>query len=461
MPILFVWLLLWSSSVQAVTLAFTPEELAYKQDNPVVTMCIDPDWLPFEAIDQNGRHVGLSADFMAEYEKLIGLDIRLVPTRSWSESIVKAKSRQCDILSMLNSSPERAEYLNFTKPYVTAAVVLVSRDDVVYLDGLASLKGMRLALPKDYIYESLIQRDYPEIEIVYTANQREALKMVSAGQAFATIGAQITLLRDLQSLATQNVKVAGFTEYKTELRVGVRKDDPVLLSLFSKAVEAVPLPKQNALLQRWYSVKVQQKTDYTFIIQLVAFFLVVLAVIALRYLNIRRFNRILKEKNAQLEKISQTDHLTGIYNRLKTDLCIKDEIARSARYNRPFGVMLFDIDHFKLINDSFGHQVGDTVLTLISRIVGENIRQTDILGRWGGEEFMLVCPEMDLRHAEQMAEKLRELIETYPFPHKVRVTASFGVTEFRPDDTPSDLLSRADNHLYKAKSAGRNCVISQ
>lgn len=456
----FVCLLsiLWASLSYAQSLTLTPTEQAYIQANPVVTMCIDPDWLPFEAIDNQGKHVGLSADFMQEYSKLIGVEIRLVPTKTWSESIAKAKARTCDILSMLNTSPEREQYLNFTDPYVTGAVVIVSNSDVLYLNGLSSLSGKKLALPKNYIYESLIKRDYPEIEIVYTNTQYEALKLVSTGKAYATIGTQITVLRDLQALATQNVKVAGFTEYKTVLRVGVRKDDPVLLSVFSKAVAALPLQRQNEILQSWYSVKVEQQTNYRFIFQLIGVFALLLFFGFMRYRGIRRFNQALKEKNIELKRLSQTDHLTGVYNRLKTDECIKEEITRCERYARSFVVILFDIDHFKAINDRYGHQVGDQVLCEISRVVQENIRQSDVLGRWGGEEFMVVCPELDNDSAGQLAEKLRELIETYPFSHQVRVTASFGVTEFQSEDRPTDILRRADERLYEAKGLGRNCV---
>lgn len=445
-----------TTSVQAVS--FTQEERTYLTSRSPISMCIDPDWMPFEAIDESGQHIGLSADYMAEYSKMIGVKIELVKTSTWSESLLKAQARECDIVSMLNSSPERSKYLNFTEPYVTAAVALISRNDVLFIDGLAALEGKTLAMPKSYIYEELIKRDYPGIKVIYTSNQQESIKLVSTGRAYASIGTQITLLRDIQLLATQNVKVAGFTEYKSILRIGIRNDDPILLSVLSKAVDELPAARANEMLQRWYSVTVENKIDFTLLWLILAFFAVVLLAFVMRLRSVRRFNKILSEKNIQLEQLSQTDHLTGLYNRLKTDEVIKSEIARADRYGGSFSVMIFDIDLFKQINDSKGHQVGDRVLIQISRLVANNLREPDVLGRWGGEEFMIVSPELDAAGAALLAEKLRALIEDYVFPEQVKVTVSFGVAEYHMGDSPDVLLSRADKLLYEAKSAGRNLV---
>lgn len=445
-------------ALPAFAISLTVEETDYLATKSAITMCIDPDWMPFEAINEEGKHIGLSADYMDEYARMLGVTIQLVKTHTWSESLTKAQARDCEIVALLNSSPERSTYLNFTKPYITAGVALIGRNDVLFIDGLAALNGRTLAMPKSYIYEELIKRDYPEIKVVYTENQRESIKLVSAGRVDASIGTQISMLRDMQHLATQNVKVVGFTEYKSVLRVGVRNDDPLLLSVFSKAVEALPSSLSNKIMQRWYSVTVENKVDRTLLWQIFGVFTAISIVFFMRIRSIRKFNKILSEKNLQLQRISQTDHLTGLYNRLKTDQVIKSEIARAERYGGTFSVMLFDIDFFKKVNDSKGHQAGDKVLIQISQLVTNNLRASDILGRWGGEEFMVVTPELDASGAAKLAEKLRTLIESHTFPEQINVTASFGVAEYRMGNSPDVLLSHADKLLYEAKSAGRNRV---
>lgn len=167
---------------------------------------------------------------------------------------------------------------------------------------------------------------------------------------------------------------------------------------------------------------------------------------------------LLTIKNRELETISTTDALTQIFNRARIDELLRKEIERARRYQRELAVMLLDIDHFKEVNDRFGHQTGDTVLKEFARIIGLNLRQTDFLGRWGGEEFLVICPETDLSNACLIAEKLRQQIEKFNFPGIGHRTASFGIAGLLPGDDQETLLKRADESLYFAKKGGRNKV---
>lgn len=154
------------------------------------------------------------------------------------------------------------------------------------------------------------------------------------------------------------------------------------------------------------------------------------------------------------------DQLTGLYNRHKLEEILSQEVARCTRYSSVFSVIIFDLDHFKAINDRFGHNSGDAVLSSVARIVEGNVRETEIAGRWGGEEFLMVLPETELESALQLAERLRSNIEAHQFPIPQRVTVSVGVAAFTPDDTPKKIVQRADAALYAAKEAGRNRVMS-
>lgn len=168
--------------------------------------------------------------------------------------------------------------------------------------------------------------------------------------------------------------------------------------------------------------------------------------------------RSLDEKNQALEILSRTDKLTSLANRRRLEEVLHMESLRARRYGKSFSVIMFDIDHFKLINDSFGHQIGDMVLIELARKLGRGARETDIVGRWGGEEFLLVCPETPREVAMGMAERLRRSFDEEELPHVGRVTASFGVGVFQPDDDLDHLLRRVDQALYRAKSNGRNRV---
>lgn len=153
-----------------------------------------------------------------------------------------------------------------------------------------------------------------------------------------------------------------------------------------------------------------------------------------------------------------TDGLTGIINRQEFDRLLEHEIKRAARYHSPLSLIMYDLDHFKQINDHFGHNAGDDVLRTITGLVNDNIRSTDIHGRWGGEEFMVMLPQTGLTIAMNVAEKLRRVIAAHYHDHVGSVTASFGVVELGSEEKSKLLAQRVDEALYRAKDAGRNRV---
>jgi len=168
--------------------------------------------------------------------------------------------------------------------------------------------------------------------------------------------------------------------------------------------------------------------------------------------------RELVEKNAELERMAVTDRLTGLFNRHRLDQILADECARDHRYGAPFAVALADIDHFKAVNDEFGHQAGDKVLVELAGLLAQHTRHADVAGRWGGEEFLLIFRHTTLDGACTSADKLRALIADHPFTTVGHRTASFGVAASRPGESPEQLLARADAALYRAKENGRNRV---
>lgn len=171
----------------------------------------------------------------------------------------------------------------------------------------------------------------------------------------------------------------------------------------------------------------------------------------------RNFQRI-NNYNDQLQELASTDPLTLLRNRRFMDRTMDAEAKRSIRYGTPLALVLLDIDHFKRINDSHGHQVGDQVLCQMAALLRDNSRESDIIGRWGGEEMLIVSPGLDMEHAKAYAERLRGFIESASFFGGLRVTASFGVAEYEAGESLDSLLIRVDKLLYVAKNAGRNRV---
>lgn len=168
--------------------------------------------------------------------------------------------------------------------------------------------------------------------------------------------------------------------------------------------------------------------------------------------------KVRRRETEILERLAITDRLTGLYNRRKLDDVMAYERERSLRSRQAFGVVIIDLDHFKSVNDQHGHPAGDQVLVELACLLKASIRRIDTVGRWGGEEFLLICPTTDINGTLQVAETLRQTIEQHEFPVVLRVTASFGAAAYMHGESVEELLERADKGLYDAKRGGRNRV---
>ncbi|WP_310439958.1 GGDEF domain-containing protein [Sulfuricurvum sp.] len=160
----------------------------------------------------------------------------------------------------------------------------------------------------------------------------------------------------------------------------------------------------------------------------------------------------------KLEQLATVDKLSGLYNRMKIETYCDMEIDRAERYNEIFSMILIDIDYFKEINDAHGHNIGDRVISNISKVLQSSIRCVDYVGRWGGEEFLILLPKTTAQQAFQIAEKIRITIMEEDFSPAQNITISAGITEYIQGDTTEKIIQRADDELYKAKESGRNQI---
>lgn len=188
-----------------------------------------------------------------------------------------------------------------------------------------------------------------------------------------------------------------------------------------------------------------------------------------QYIELKRLNseleakvnertRELSEKNRELERLSTTDRLTNLYNRLKLEEIFRAELERAELDGGGFGVIMLDVDGFKSVNDAYGHQVGDQVLVELAGLLKRHCRASDAVGRWGGEEFLLICPQTTADSLLGLAELLRQTIEQWGFTVVGQRTASLGITCYQPGDSSNELIARADAALYRAKALGRNRI---
>ncbi len=436
----------------APLIELTATEQAYLAAMPIVRMCVDPDWAPFEQIDERGRHVGIAADLIQQVSRRTGLKIMLYPTRTWEESLAASKAGRCQIMSFLNRTPERERWLDFTAPIFVDPNMIIAREDHPFVGDVRWLRDESVALPRGTMVEEHLRRDYPNLRIVLTESEPEAMTLVSERKADFTVRSLIVAAHAIRKQGLFNLKIAGqVPELGNQLRIGVIKSEPALRDILDKGVATLSAADREQIVNRHVSITVQNGTDYRLVWQLLAGGLVIALIGAFWMRKLSRLNR-------ELARLSVTDRLTGIYNRMKLDEALAAEIQRCRRYDQALAIVLLDIDHFKRINDTYGHQAGDRALIDIARLLSEGSRETDVVGRWGGEEFMIVLPHTDLAGAGRLAEKMRTTIAAHEFSGIGQQTASFGVAAYRIDDQPNDLVARADAALYEAKHAGRNRV---
>lgn len=180
--------------------------------------------------------------------------------------------------------------------------------------------------------------------------------------------------------------------------------------------------------------------------------------------SLKQKNAELERANERLQEIAVRDGLTGLFNHRYFQEILAKEASRASRHHRELSLLFLDVDDFKKYNDTYGHQLGDTLLKQLSHIIMGAMREGDVVARYGGEEFVIILPETDSSYAVQVAEKLRRLVENHPFrgeesqPHG-KVTISLGVANWKSDgSTVASLIQRADQALYRAKNEGKNCV---
>jgi polar amino acid transport system substrate-binding protein len=436
-------------------LSLSPEEKNYLVQKKKILMCVDPEWFPFEAI-REGKHVGIAADVMRRFEKELNMPIELVPTESWDETLRYGQTRKCDIFSLASNTPTRAEYMDFTSPYVTLPIVMATTLEKPFTDEITSLKGKKLGAVKGYSITEQLKTTYPELTLIEVMTIKEGLSMVERGELYGYIDNLMVVSNYIQKEYTGQLKVSmRLEDNKVELAVGTRNDEPHLNAIFEKLVQNLDEMSMQEIYNRWVStVEEVPWIDKKVIMWSIGFFLLVVAAFLWRQLIISRYNQ-------KLLKLSITDKLTELYNRQKTDHRLIEEEAKVARYDDYHcALMMIDVDHFKKINDTLGHQAGDEVLIKLAGLLKNHFRQSDIIGRWGGEEFMVILPHTSLSEACHVAEQFRKEVENHSFEIAMPITVSIGVGELIRGEGIHEGVAAIDRALYRAKSEGRNRICS-
>jgi polar amino acid transport system substrate-binding protein len=434
---------------------FTKDEINYLEKKKNITMCVDPDFLPYEQITKEGKYIGIISDIINQLSLNTNIKFQLNITNSWENSYELVKNKRCDILPFAVQTKSREEFFHFTQPYLIFPTVIATKNSESFINSLKEIEDKKIALVKNYALIEMIKYISPNIQIQEVKDAKEGLERVSNGEVYAFLGSMPTVAYTKQKYDIQNVKISGKISDELLARIAIRNDEKILQSILNKAINSLSQEDRERISNKWLTIVKDKQFNTKVFIQVISVIIVIFILIVI--LLIYRSNRKLSALNKELEILSQTDKLTSLYNRTKLDSILEKEIKLSKRYNFPLTIAIVDIDFFKNINDTYGHTIGDIILKEFSNILLRNIRETDYLGRWGGEEFLLIFPQTQDKNAYIITENLRKIIEKYNFSNNIKVTASFGIYECK-EQNPTKCLSKADNALYEAKNSSRNCV---
>ena len=286
------------------------EEREYVKGLQEITMCIDPDWMPFEKLE-NAQHIGISKDYMDVFEKELGTTIRMVPTRTWAESLRYAKNRTCDILSMAMQTKDRDEYLNFTSAYFNSPLVIATKVDEMFIADIESVIHTKaLGIVKGYAFSEILRRRFPNNQIVDVDSVDDGLDLVAKGEIFGFVDTLATIGYRIQNDYLGELKIAGKLDEELALSIAVRNDDMMLLNIFEKMIAHFDDNKKHEILNKWVNVKYDKGFDYKIIWQILAASIAVIAVFVYRNKELIRHKKELESKNKELYKTQDKLHET-------------------------------------------------------------------------------------------------------------------------------------------------------
>ena len=440
----------------------TNKEVKYLQNKKYITMCIDPNWMPFEKIE-NGKQIGLNADYFKIFENFLQTEIKLIPTKSWSESLRFAKERKCDILSLAMETKKRKAYLNFTKPYLKIPIVLATKPDKPFIADFSTLNNKTVAIPQGYAFAEILKLKYPKIDILEVKNIDDGLQKVIHDKAYGYIGTLASIGYSFQKKFTGELKIAGKFDGSWDLGIAVRNDDPMLFEVLQKAIGSVDEKTKQHILNNWLSIKYEKGVDYGLLWQVIAVFSIVLVVVLYFYIKLNKLKNEILQQKEEIALLALTDYMTKLYNRRYFTQISNHLLHLAKRSNKPLSILMLDIDDFKKINDTYGHKAGDDVIISLANTLKSISRESDVVCRFGGEEFIMLFPNTDIENSSKIATKIKNTVENLKVQSAkdtICFTVSIGLGKvlLQEDKTIEDGVKRADDALYMAKENGKNLV---
>jgi diguanylate cyclase (GGDEF)-like protein len=464
-----------SSSNVAVSsdIKLSHDERLYLKRKGEITACVDPDWMPIEGI-RNGKYIGMGSDYLTLFQNKISIPIKVAQTKSWAESLIKAKNRECDLIMLSMNTADRRGHMDFSVPYMKVPTVIATKLDTLFVSDFSEIKNKTIGIVDGFAMASEINKQWSEIQFVNVPTRDVGLQMVVDGELFGLLDTVTAITYAINRNYYGGLKIGGKFDFDLELSIATRNDEPLLAQIFQKVLIDIPEQKRQMIAQNWASTKYIRGFDYDLLWKILAIFSLIIAIIFFRNRQLVRHQEEIDLKNSKLEEVNlrleaqkleiqhlaDHDDLTGLPNKPSFLSQIEHAINVAKRQESVLAVIYLDLDRFKNINDSLGHHIGDEVLKVQADRLRHTLRDSDVVSRVGGDEFLILLEAVDdVGYLALVAEKLlinmRQPIKLDE--HTLSLSGSIGISIF-PDngETAEVLIKNADTAMYLAKSKGKD-----
>ena len=431
-----------------INLVLNDNEIKYLENNHF-TLLTDDDNIPF-SFKLINKLSGIEVSFWNLISQKLSKPLSIEESLNNERLNISSNSIKTKFVYSFDKKAKDG-YL-FTVPISQIPITVVTKNDKNFITDLGILKNINVGVNKNLEIIQTLQKEYPNINFIELVSTDEGIEKLEKNKIFAFIDNMYTISHKIDKNNLNNLKINTSLNHKLNMYIQVEAKNELLVNILNKAIHRFTKEDVSSILNNYQFIVYPKNIDFVFLGKIILPLIFLLAIFI--YFNVKLKKEIVKRKEIeeQLSELANKDSLTHIFNRRKIEYICEAEIERNKRYNNNLSIIFFDINDFKIINDTLGHHLGDDVLIKISSIIQKNIRNIDFIGRWGGDEFLIVLPETNLSQCKSIVSHLKNLLSEIYFTDSLKVTCSFGIAECQENDTLDSLLKKADESMYQQKS---------
>ena len=467
---LWVYILFVGASFFSALLYAAPEDQISSTTSEEVTYCIDPNWAPYEAI-RNGIHVGISAQYMNLIADITGLKFTLVKTDSWQQSLEYIQRGECQLIPMLNTSDYRKQFLDFSIPYFEAPNVLVAKAGTPMLQGYSGVGNRTVGIVQGYRQVEYISRHYPGLRLKLIPSEEEGLKQLENDEFDVMVGSLMSVNMHINNLKLKDLNIVGYAEPFDSLAFGVNKSYGHLVEKLNYAIERIPESRKVEIYKQWNNVQIRYSRNYSVMILTTVIVLISLLWLISRNRHVGGYKRIISQKNEEISALQATlleknrtlgfltahDTVTGLYNRNHMIQRAEEEISRFNRFHTTASLIILELTPSQDGDLPLDASMREDTLKVVATHCLNTVREVDVVSRFNGEQFIILCPQTELDAAKILADRLLAcLMGHYLLSENFNV--AIGMSQLKESEEFPEWMERTVKALYQSKRQGFGSV---